>query len=300
MLWKSVYSPTFALTKYGKLPAVFLRERLNTSTDVCSTVSWPPVCLGSLPKKKKKKHWPSIFESVKVMNIKEKLQTIPGQRKLAHGVTAQRCLLWKALVVKNPPANAGDTRGVGSVPGCGRSSGAGNLTPLQYLAWKVPWAEEPGGLQLAGPWSDRQDGAGQRAGHRTKMQRDGQQEALSGASLPVSILVPAGRHLFCGRKWRYFITASRRRKTFPLPGNSVASATLSQSREWKVTVLQILFPPVNFFVYNSLFQLLLFYKIVFFPFIRLLWLLVPNSNCSLSPNKTIFAGKITGWFNDLC
>ena len=31
-----------------------------------------------------------------------------------------------ALVVKNPPANAGDTRDVGSMPGLGRSPGAGN------------------------------------------------------------------------------------------------------------------------------------------------------------------------------
>ena len=33
------------------------------------------------------------------------------------------------LVVKNPPANAGDT---GSIPGSGRSPGEGNGSPLQY------------------------------------------------------------------------------------------------------------------------------------------------------------------------
>ena len=32
-------------------------------------------------------------------------------------------------VVKNPPANAGDS---GSVPGSGRSPGEGNSNPLQY------------------------------------------------------------------------------------------------------------------------------------------------------------------------
>ena len=37
-----------------------------------------------------------------------------------------------ALVVKNPPANAGDTRDAGSITGSGRSSGEGNGTPLQY------------------------------------------------------------------------------------------------------------------------------------------------------------------------
>ena len=35
------------------------------------------------------------------------------------------------LVVKNPSANAGDVRDVGSIPGSGRSSGEGNGNPLQ-------------------------------------------------------------------------------------------------------------------------------------------------------------------------
>ena len=46
-----------------------------------------------------------------------------------------------ALVVKNLPANAGDSRDVGSILGWGRSSGVGNGNPLQYsctLAWKIP------------------------------------------------------------------------------------------------------------------------------------------------------------------
>ena len=37
-----------------------------------------------------------------------------------------------ALVVKNPTANAGDTRDMGSIPGSGRSPGEGNGNPLQY------------------------------------------------------------------------------------------------------------------------------------------------------------------------
>ena len=35
-------------------------------------------------------------------------------------------------VVKNLPANAGDARDMGSIPGLGRSSAGGNGTPLQY------------------------------------------------------------------------------------------------------------------------------------------------------------------------
>ena len=35
-------------------------------------------------------------------------------------------------VVKNPPANVGDSRDVGSIPESGRSPGMGNGNPLQY------------------------------------------------------------------------------------------------------------------------------------------------------------------------
>ena len=36
------------------------------------------------------------------------------------------------LVIKNLPANAGDTEDVGSIPGLGRSPGGGNGNPFQY------------------------------------------------------------------------------------------------------------------------------------------------------------------------
>ena len=36
-------------------------------------------------------------------------------------------------VVKNLPANAGDTRDVGSIPGSGRCPGGGNGNPFQYF-----------------------------------------------------------------------------------------------------------------------------------------------------------------------
>ena len=49
--------------------------------------------------------------------------------------------------VKNPAANAGD---LGSIPETGRSPGEGNGNSLQYSCWKIPWTEEPGGLQSMG------------------------------------------------------------------------------------------------------------------------------------------------------
>ena len=43
-----------------------------------------------------------------------------------------------ALVVKNPAANAGDIRDVGSIPGSGRSPEEGNGNPLQYSCLENP------------------------------------------------------------------------------------------------------------------------------------------------------------------
>ena len=41
-------------------------------------------------------------------------------------------------MVKNPPANAGDPRDVGSIPGSGRSPGEGYGNPLQYSCPENP------------------------------------------------------------------------------------------------------------------------------------------------------------------
>ena len=54
------------------------------------------------------------------------------------------------LVVKNLPANSGDIRNVGSIPGSGIFPGGGHGNPLQY-----PYLENPQGqrsLRGYGPW----------------------------------------------------------------------------------------------------------------------------------------------------
>ena len=53
-------------------------------------------------------------------------------------------------VVKNPPANAGDTGRAGLIPGSGRSPGEGNGSHSSILVWEIPWTEEPGGLRSWG------------------------------------------------------------------------------------------------------------------------------------------------------
>ena len=41
-------------------------------------------------------------------------------------------------IVKNPPANAGDTGNMGLIPGSGRSTGGGNGKPFQYSCLENP------------------------------------------------------------------------------------------------------------------------------------------------------------------
>ena len=70
-------------------------------------------------------------------------------------------LLWAsqvALVVKNPPANAGDIRYVGSIPGSQGQEDALEeemANPSSILAWRIPWTEEPCGLQPLGVTKSR-------------------------------------------------------------------------------------------------------------------------------------------------
>ena len=43
-----------------------------------------------------------------------------------------------AVVIKNPPANAGDIRDVGSIPGLGRTPKGGHGNPHQYPCLENP------------------------------------------------------------------------------------------------------------------------------------------------------------------
>ena len=58
-----------------------------------------------------------------------------------------------ALVVKNPPANAGDIRDTGSIPGMGRAPGGGHGNPLQYSWLKNP-TDRGAWLRVKLNWSD--------------------------------------------------------------------------------------------------------------------------------------------------
>ena len=57
-----------------------------------------------------------------------------------------------ALVVKNLPDNGGDTRQETRVPSLGQEDPPeeGMATHSSILSWRIPWTEEPGGLQSMG------------------------------------------------------------------------------------------------------------------------------------------------------
>ena len=56
-------------------------------------------------------------------------------------------------MVKNLPANTGDIRDMGSIPGLGNPLEKGVATHSSILAWRIPWTEEPGGLS---PWGHKE------------------------------------------------------------------------------------------------------------------------------------------------
>ena len=56
-------------------------------------------------------------------------------------------------MVKNSPANAGDARDMGSIPGSGRSLGGGNGNPLQYSCLANPIERSVMGYS---PWSQKE------------------------------------------------------------------------------------------------------------------------------------------------
>ena len=57
------------------------------------------------------------------------------------------------LSSKESACNTGDAGDSDSIPGSVRSPGGGHGNPLQYSCWKMPWTEEPGGLQSTGSQS---------------------------------------------------------------------------------------------------------------------------------------------------
>ena len=62
-----------------------------------------------------------------------------------------------SLVVKNPPANAGDIRDADLIPGLEDPLEEGMTTHSSILAWRIPWTEEPARPQSLGLQKIRHD-----------------------------------------------------------------------------------------------------------------------------------------------
>ena len=64
--------------------------------------------------------------------------------------------LWDFAGGLDGKESARNVRDLGSIPGLGRSSEEGNGSPLysSILAWRMPWTEEPGGLESSGSQTD--------------------------------------------------------------------------------------------------------------------------------------------------
>ena len=64
---------------------------------------------------------------------------------------------WHSGKEKDLPAQAGDIRDAGSIPGLERSPGEGMATYSSILAWRSQWTEKPGELQSMGSQRVRHD-----------------------------------------------------------------------------------------------------------------------------------------------
>ena len=96
----------------------------------------------------------SIKNCITKLLLYEGLVSEYGAKKIVGGKGVLRCQPSQVtLAIRNPPANGGDIKDAGSIPGSGRSHGRQHGNPLQYSYLENPWTEEPGKLQFIGSQS---------------------------------------------------------------------------------------------------------------------------------------------------
>ena len=91
--------------------------------------------------------------------------------------------------VVKPACKAGARGDVGLIPGLGRSPKEGMAPHSNILAWRIPWTEEPGGLQSTGSQRVGQDGS------------DGACTHTSAPNRPQSALTLPSWHALCYTSW---------------------------------------------------------------------------------------------------
>ena len=70
-----------------------------------------------------------------------------GKKLVVRSTADQACGFPSGSVVKNPPVNVGDAS---FMPGQEDALEKEMATHSSILAWRIPWTEEPGGLQSMG------------------------------------------------------------------------------------------------------------------------------------------------------
>ena len=130
------------------------------------------------------------------------LQAVPAMEldKSESALTPRRGegAVWASLVplvVRNPPASAGDTQDTGSIPGPGRCPEEGVATHSRVLAWRSPWTEEPGELQSTG--SHRVGHAHSSLGKVTSLQLQNEEAECSDLSKVPSHFMNRSMSCYC-------------------------------------------------------------------------------------------------------
>ena len=87
------------------------------------------------------------------LNAGQKAQRVPLRLSNAKYHQAKSRASQETLVVKNPPARAGDVRDAGLIARSRRSLEEGLATRSKIPAWRIPWTTEPEGPQSMGSQS---------------------------------------------------------------------------------------------------------------------------------------------------
>ena len=100
-------------------------------------------------------HWPVICSLIQDHTLPIFQSTVNIQQYKSTLENARFCYYYYSNTVTNmwdfPGGLACNARHTEfRIPGSGRSPGEGNGNPFQYLAWKIPWTNKPGGLQSTG------------------------------------------------------------------------------------------------------------------------------------------------------
>ena len=94
------------------------------------------------------------YTSANLLNEKKQKSHHHTQNRTKKGILSRNLAFQVALVVKNPPANAGDTA---LIPGSGRFPGGGHCNPLQYSCLENPmdrgvWQATAHGVAKSWTW----------------------------------------------------------------------------------------------------------------------------------------------------